>query len=119
MKKNCDTGKNPNTGKEFLLLDVANNGKLTKSGQSYQTRYGAVQNKKSGQIICLAENIAEKKAASIDAEKKRRQKIEYIQNKIADIKANPYDGAESVIKSLREQIDSIKRQRSYDWSGIS
>jgi len=114
---NTKSGANPFTGREFLILNVDVNRKLTK-GDSYQTRYGAEQAKQSGQIIVRADLLEEKKKGWKQATQRAAQKIDEFRNKIAKAKAEPYDGAEKFIEKWNAEIKSLQTKPTYDFSSI-
>lgn len=114
--KNINTGVNPTTGREFLLLNVSKDKVLTYAGVSYQTRYGADQNKKSNQIIVRRDLLNDKKRKWMQDAKSAADRIHHLEFKLSEYNKNP-DQAK-LAESTKDEIVRLKRLKSYDFNSL-
>jgi hypothetical protein len=113
--RNSKQGLNPNTGVEFLLLNVSKD-KLTYSGTSYQTRYGAQKNKTSSQIIVRRDLLEEKKAIWTKRAKSKNDRIHYLEGKLYEYAKVPEQA--SLADSTKDEILRLKRMNSYNFNEL-
>lgn len=114
--RNVNTGINPNTGREFLLLNVSKDKVLTYSGTSYQTRYGADQNKKSNQIIIRRDLLNDKKRKWMQDAKSASDRIYYLESKLSEYNKNP--DLVTLAESTKDEISRLKRLKAYDFNSL-
>lgn len=122
---NLKTGKNPVTGKEFMIFNVENNEPVY-TGTSYQTRIGAVRNKQKSQLIIERSTIKDRFDRQKEESIKTRDQINELKNELNDLRnqlknnKNPdhRNYIQGQISLVQEKIQKLQNKRTFNLESL-